>query len=151
MNKSLDKQVYSSFDQLKPVQLHDLFRLRQQVFILEQNCPYDDIDGHDPEAMHYLIYRNNMLAAYSRIFQPGSKYADQCSIGRIIVHPEFRSTGLGHELIRGSIERCECDLIRIEAQAPLISYYNQFGFKEEGEVYVVDGIDHIQMVLDRSA
>lgn len=142
---------YSSFNELSPIQIHDLFRLRQMVFILEQNCLYDDIDGHDPEAMHLLIYRNEQLAAYARIFQPGSKYEDQCSIGRIIVHPDFRSTGLGHSLIRKSIDRCDtCKLIRIEAQAPLISYYNQFGFETEGDIYVVDGIDHIQMVLDRS-
>lgn len=150
MNKSLEREYYSSFNQLSPVQIHDMFRLRQEVFILEQTCLYNDIDGHDPEAMHLLIYQDEQLAAYSRIFQPGSKYEDQCSIGRIIVHPDLRSTGLGQQLIRKSIDRCECDLIRIEAQAPLIPYYKQFGFEAEGEIYVVDGIDHIQMVIDRS-
>ncbi|MTI87114.1 MAG: GNAT family N-acetyltransferase [Balneolaceae bacterium] len=139
--------IFSPFDKLSPQQLEDLFRLRQQVFIIEQQCFYEDIDGEDDKAEHLLIYKEDQLAAYMRIFQAGAKYKQQSNMGRIVVHPDFRGTDIGPSLINKGIEFCENTPIRIEAQAALIGYYNQFGFKEEGETYVVDNIDHIQMVL----
>ncbi|MEX0610323.1 MAG: GNAT family N-acetyltransferase [Balneolaceae bacterium] len=141
------KTIFADFHNLKPKQVEDIFKLRQQVFIIEQNCIYPDIDGADSSAKHLLMYENDILAAYLRVFLPGSKYPDQASLGRIVLNPLFRGTGLGPELIRKSIELCNGASIRIEAQAKLKNYYHQYGFKEEGDVYVVDGIDHLQMVL----
>lgn len=140
------KTVYKTYKDLLNNELEDLFRLRQQVFIIEQQCFYEDIDGYDEKAGHLLFYANDILAAYLRIFAPGLKY-DEASLGRIVVAPPYRGTGLGHKLVRKGIELCEGEKIRIEAQAALIGYYNELGFKEEGEIYSVDDIDHIQMVL----
>jgi ElaA protein len=139
------RTVYKTYDDLLNKELEDLFRLRQQIFIIEQHCFYEDIDGYDDKAGHLLIYDEDILAAYLRIFDPGVKY-DEASLGRIVVEPSYRGTGLGQKLIRKGIELCKGEKIRIEAQAALINYYKDLGFKEEGEVYSVDDIDHIQMV-----
>lgn len=92
--------IYSPFDELSPKQLEDMFRLRQQVFIIEQTCFYEDIDGFDDKADHLLFYEGEKLAAYLRSFSPGVKYDDEASLGRIIVAPDFRGTGLGARLIK---------------------------------------------------
>ncbi|MBO6585669.1 MAG: GNAT family N-acetyltransferase [Gracilimonas sp.] len=139
--------IHKSFEELSSVQLQDIFRLRQNVFIIEQQCFYEDIDGADAKAEHLLIYDEEKLAAYLRIFPYGVKYKNEANMGRIVVDPEFRGTGLGERLIKKGIELCDKKPIRIEAQAALEKYYNGFGFKAEGEVYVVDEIDHLQMVL----
>ncbi|MFP8487618.1 GNAT family N-acetyltransferase [Gracilimonas sp. Q87] len=140
------KTVYKSYSDLLKNELEDLFRLRQQVFIIEQQCFYEDIDGYDEKAGHLLIYEGGILAGYLRIFEPGIKY-EEASLGRIVVAPSYRGTGLGEKLIKKGIEHCKAGKIRIEAQAALINYYNELGFKEEGKIYPVDDIDHIQMVL----
>lgn len=139
--------IYKPFDELTPKQLEDAFRLRQRIFIIEQDCFYEDIDGEDDKAHHLLFYKNGELAAYLRIFLPGCKYKDQASLGRIVVEPRFRGTGLGPKLIKKGIELCEGNTIRIEAQAALKDYYEALGFRSEGDIYIVDGIDHLQMVL----
>ena len=140
------KTIHKTYEELSNKELEDLFRLRQQIFIIEQQCFYEDIDGYDDKASHLLIYEEKDLSAYLRIFKPGIKYKE-ASLGRIVVAPSYRGTGLGEKLIRKGLKLCDGGKVRIEAQAALINYYNQFGFKEEGEVYRVDDIDHIQMVL----
>lgn len=139
--------IYKTFKELSSKQLEDVFRLRQQVFIIEQNCFYDDIDGYDDKANHLLFYEGDKLAAYLRVFEPGLKYEGEASLGRIVVSKNFRGTGVGPKLVKKGIELCKSVPIRIEAQAALKGYYNQLGFKEEGEVYSVDDIDHLQMTL----
>lgn len=144
------KKIISSFDELTNVQLYDLLKLRQDVFIIEQNCIYPDIDGYDKKASHLLIYEHDELAAYSRIFPPDIKYNTETSIGRIIVSPKKRGGSLGKTLIEKSISYCITNYpksdIRIEAQAKLKNYYSKFGFIGDSDVYPVDGIDHLQMV-----
>ncbi len=139
--------IYKSFEELSSAQLQDILRLRQNVFIIEQQCFYEDIDGADSRAEHLMIYEGDKLAAYLRIFPFGVKYKNEANMGRIVVDSEFRGTGLGETLIKKGIELCNMKPIRIEAQAALEEYYSSFGFVAEGEVYVVDGIDHLQMVL----
>lgn len=139
--------IYKAFNELSPKQLEDVFRLRQKVFIIEQECFYEDIDGMDEEAYHLLFYKSEVLSAYLRLFKPGVKY-EEASLGRIVVASEFRGRELGPKLIKKGISLCDGAPIRIEAQAALEFYYRQFGFKPEGEVYVVDGINHLQMVLN---
>lgn len=138
--------IFSAFDDLTSAQIEDVLALRQQVFIIEQQCFYEDIDREDHKARHLLYYDDMDLAAYLRIFDAGVKYAGEASIGRIVVAPKYRRTGLGPKLIRKGIELCEGTPVRIEAQSALTSYYNQLGFKEEGNIYLVDGINHIQMI-----
>jgi ElaA protein len=139
--------IYKAFEDLSPKEMEDMFRLRQNVFIIEQDCFYEDIDGDDENANHLLFYKAEQLAAYLRLFPAGAKLDNEASLGRIVVDPEFRGTGVGVQLIKKGIELCENSPVRIEAQAALKDYYNKLEFKEEGEVYVVDGIDHIQMTL----
>src|SRR5690554_682947 len=133
------EMIFEAFENLSSTQIEDLFRLRQNVFIIEQQCFYKDIDGEDTKAHHLLIYKNKKLAAYLRLFPIGIKYSDEASIGRIVVEREFRGTGLGKTLIEKGIELCEGKSIRIEAQAELKSYYQEFGFTEDGEIYDLDG------------
>src|SRR5690606_16393732 len=113
----------------------------QQIFILEQTCLYPDIDGYDPKALHFFLYEEDFLAGYLRIFPPKVKF-EESALGRIVVHPQKRGTEVGKMLIRQGMEHCfeafPNSGIRIEAQAALEKYYNQFGFISEGEVYVVD-------------
>ncbi|MEX0723269.1 MAG: GNAT family N-acetyltransferase [Gracilimonas sp.] len=139
--------LYKPFDKLNPKELEDLFRLRQQVFVIEQECFYEDIDGYDDKAFHLLFYDRDKLAAYLRLFKVGVKYDKEASLGRIVVATDYRGTDLGPKLIKKGIELCKGNAIRIEAQAALKKYYNRLGFKEEGAVYSVDDIDHLQMTL----
>lgn len=138
------------FQELSASQLYDVLLLRQQVFIIEQNCIYPDMDAHDHLALHLMMYKENELGAYLRIFPPGIKYSES-ALGRIVVHPKFRGKTTGKELIQNGINISKKEFpnssIRIEAQAQLDKYYERFGFVAEGEIYVVDGIDHLQMVL----
>ena len=142
--------ILAKFEELTPAQLYDVLKLRQDIFMIEQNCLYQDMDNSDSKAYHFLMYKGAVLAAYLRIFTPGMKFKE-ASIGRIVVSPDFRGGSLGQKLIRSGIrttfELFEGAHIRIEAQAALKNYYRQFGFIEEGEVYEVDDIDHLQMVL----
>jgi ElaA protein len=144
------KKIISSFDELTNVQLYDLLKLRQDVFIIEQNCIYPDIDGYDKKASHLLIYEYDELVAYSRIFAPDIKYNKETSIGRIIVSQNKRGGSLGKTLIEKSINYCITNYpksdIRIEAQAKLKNYYSDLGFIGDSDVYLVDGIDHLQMI-----
>ena len=142
--------IIKPFQDLSPQELYDVVQLRQNVFIIEQECFYEDLDGYDQQALHLLVYDKSVLAAYLRIFKPGIKYKE-ASLGRIIVSKTFRGTNVGKSLINEGInytwDSFSASAIRIEAQSDLQSYYNQFGFLEEGEIYKVDGINHIQMVL----
>ncbi len=144
------KKILSRFEDLTNVQLYDLMKLRQDVFIIEQNCIYPDLDGYDKKALHFLIYEYEQLVAYSRIFFPDIKYKEETSIGRIIVSPQKRGGNLGKTLIEESINYCKKKFpendIRIEAQAMLKDYYSKLGFIADSEVYLVDGIDHLQMI-----
>lgn len=139
-----------TFKELSLPELYDIMKLRQDVFIIEQNCIFPDIDGYDKKARHLILYDGEKLAAYLRLFAPGIKYADEVSLGRIIVEKTYRGTGTGRLLIETGIEYSVSLFgtipIRIEAQSELREYYNTYGFKEEGEVYIVDGIPHLQMV-----
>ncbi|MCC7050300.1 MAG: GNAT family N-acetyltransferase, partial [Bacteroidia bacterium] len=83
------KTEIKSFDELTTKELYDLLQLREEVFIVEQNCPYNDIDGNDEKAYHLLLYKNAVLIGYTRLFSPGIKYND-CSIGRVVIKKEER-------------------------------------------------------------
>ncbi len=145
------KKIISSFKNLTVSQLYDILKLRQDVFIIEQNCIYNDFDGYDSKATHLCFYDDNFLSAYSRIFAPGIKYNKEASIGRIIVSSDYRGGTLGKKLISESIDVCLKKYpnteIKIEAQAALKNYYSKFGFKAVTEIYKVDGIDHLEMIL----
>jgi len=146
---------FAHFDQLTPRQVHDLYRLRVEVFVLEQNCPFQDVDGADPSCWHLLGARSEGadLLAYCRLVPAGVKFAEP-SIGRVITALSERRTGLGKVLMREAVARAEAlwpgQAIRIGAQAHLERFYNEFGFEKASEPYMEDGIAHIEMVRPKA-
>ena len=141
--------VFKSFNDLSVTELYAILRLRQEVFIVEQNCPYLDADGKDLKSYHLMGYVGNELVAYSRIVKPGVSY-DEASIGRVVSSTVHRKKAYGIQLMNESIKRIENLYgpvsIRIGAQQYLQKFYESFGFKWEGEPYLEDGIPHIIML-----
>ena len=138
-----------SFEELNTQQLYDLLQLRSEVFVVEQDCVYQDIDGKDQKALHVLGYSNYKLVAYTRIFKPGD-YFNEASIGRVVVKASYRMHKYGYDIMNASIEAViknyKTSEIRISAQTYLKSFYNNLGFVEVGEEYLEDGIPHINML-----
>jgi len=139
-----------NFSELTSQQVYDMLQLRSEVFVVEQDCVYQDIDGHDDKAYHVMSYQQETLVAYSRILPPGA-YFEELSIGRVIVKQGFRKQNLGHELMRKSINFAlkahPQSIIKISAQQYLIKFYESHGFMISGEGYLEDGIPHIGMIL----
>lgn len=147
------KFVYKAFEQLSLNELYDIMHLRQQVFVVEQNCVYLDADGMDAGASHLLGFEQaKRLVAYARIFPAGVVYPDHVAIGRVVSSPSVRGEGVGKRLMRETIERIESQFgstkIKISAQCYLTKFYETFGFHPVGDVYLEDGIEHIAMIRD---
>jgi ElaA protein len=139
---------FAPFGELTPQQIHDLYRLRVEVFIVEQNCVFQDVDGVDPRCFHLLGYSGDALVAYARLLPAGVKFDDP-SIGRVITSPAVRRSGMGRVLMSEAMQRASRlwpgRQLRIGAQAHLERFYNEFGFVKVGEPYDEDGILHIEM------
>lgn len=140
-----------SFDDLRVLELYEVLRLRSEVFVVEQQCVYQDMDGFDRKAMHLLGVQGGELQAYARCFEPGVKFAE-ATIGRVLVRKSARATGLGHTLMEQAIlataQVWGPQAIRIGAQAHLAGFYARHGFKDVGKPYVEDGIAHLEMLRD---
>ena len=140
------------FDKLSIDLLYKLLQLRSEVFVVEQDCVYQDIDGKDQRALHVIGIKNDEVVAYARIFKPGD-YFDEAAIGRVVVKESQRKYGYGHQILKASAtaitEHFKTSDIRLSAQTYLIDFYEQHGFKTEGDTYLEDGIPHINMVLTR--
>lgn len=140
---------FAPFDKLTPREVHDLFQARVGVFVLEQKCPFQDVDGLDTECWHLLGREDGPLLAYCRIVPPGIKYAEP-SIGRVLTTLAGRKTGAGRALMREAVARTNALWpkrdIRIGAQRYLERFYGDFGFVKASEPYDEDGIVHIEMV-----
>ena len=140
-----------SFEELSTIELYRILKLRSEIFIVEQNCVYQDIDDKDLKCHHLMCLVDGNLAGYTRIVPPGFTYED-ASIGRVVTGSEYRGLGLGKKLMENSIKGCQDILkeskIRISAQFYLLKFYNALGFKEIGSPYDEDGIPHIEMVLN---
>ncbi|MDO6708786.1 GNAT family N-acetyltransferase [Photobacterium sp. 1_MG-2023] len=143
------------FDELTTQQLYDVLKLRVDVFVVEQHCPYPEIDGHDTaEGVHHLMaYEDGVLMAYLRLLPAGLTY-DAVSIGRVITSEAARGRGLGHELMQQGLHFAEQlwpgQAIEIGAQSHLQGYYGRFGFTAFSEEYLEDGIPHIDMRLTKN-
>jgi ElaA protein len=143
------------FDALTPSQLYALLQLRSQVFVVEQKCVYQDMDGGDPHAVHLLGSVDGQLLACARcfaqgiLFEQGAQY-HEASIGRVVTHASLRGQGAGHALIREAITQMQAlwgaQSIRISAQAHLKDFYSHHGFAVVGAAYDEDGIPHLPMV-----
>lgn len=143
------KEVIKHFKDLAPAELYAIMRLRNEVFVVEQDCVYQDADNKDPYCYHLMLYRDNELVAYARLVPAGLSY-DEISIGRVITSKTVRGTGVGKILMQSAIDHCYKIYgkrsIRIGAQLYAKQFYASLGFVETGEIYDEDGIDHIHMV-----
>lgn len=137
------------FKELSLTQLYQILQLRAEVFVVEQNCVYQDIDGKDQKALHIMGFENEQLVAYTRCFDKGY-YFEEASIGRVIVKEGFRDKGYGHIILQASIAEIEnrynTSAIKLSAQQYLTRFYESHGFEKTGEGYLEDGIPHIAMV-----
>lgn len=140
-----------SWDELNTKTLYDIIQLREEVFIVEQDCPYLDADGKDKDAHHVLFYEGSELIAYTRLLPKGISYKDYSSIGRVVNKQTARGRGIGKELMIYSIEKCQElfkeSKIKISAQVYLLEFYKNMGFQETGDRYLEDGIPHCAMTL----
>jgi ElaA protein len=139
------------FEELSLIELYEIGRLRQEVFVLEQNCPYVDFDGKDLYCYHLMGFdENNRLVAYSRIVPKGVSYDDYISIGRVITSGLVRKSGLGRILMQESISACEKLFgksdIKISAQTYLLKFYQSLDFESTGKEYLEDDIPHTEMI-----
>lgn len=136
------------FDQLTAPLLYDILQLRSEIFVVEQDCVYQDLDGKDQKALHIIGKKNHKVVAYTRVFGLGD-YFDCASIGRVVVAKEERQFGYGKEIMNASIKAVKGHFnensIKISAQTYLKKFYNELGFKEYGKEYLEDGIPHIGM------
>ncbi len=137
-----------TFQELTTLELYQILQLRAEVFVVEQDCVYQDIDFKDQKALHVIGFKNDKIVAYTRIFKPGD-YFENASIGRVVVAANERKYGFGHDLIKSSIKAIKThfkvDEITISAQKYLKKFYETHQFKQVGEEYLEDGIPHIKM------
>jgi ElaA protein len=141
---------FKKFDNLTPNELYSVLQLRNEVFVVEQNCVFQDADNKDQGSHHLMGWDNEMLVAYARIVPLGIAYESFPSIGRVVTSPKLRRSGLGKILMQQSIEYLQELLgessIKLGAQLYLKNFYESFGFVQSSEVYMEDGIPHIEMV-----
>ena len=137
------------FDELTVHELYAIIRLRNEVFVVEQNCVFQDADDKDQASFHFMGWDPEKLIAYARIVPPGVIYTE-ASIGRVVISPAARRSGLGRELIQESIKQLFLlfgkSPIRIGAQMYLRDFYKELGFEATGKEYIEDGIDHLEMI-----
>ncbi|WMX14866.1 MULTISPECIES: GNAT family N-acetyltransferase [unclassified Aureispira] len=145
--------VCKSFETLSGIEVYQLGHLRQQVFVVEQNCPYLDFDNLDTICAHVMAFNDqNQLMAYTRLVPKGGSYEHDISIGRVVTSPLTRGKGVGRLLMEKSIDYCwglwGKQNIRISAQDYLLEFYESLGFKDTGKKYLEDNIPHTQMYLE---
>ena len=144
--------IFKHFDHLTSNELYQLLQLREEVFHLEQNCVYQDMDDKDRLGFHLLGYADNQLAANARILPKGISYSDYCSIGRVCTKQTHRKFGYGKKLVEQAILHCHelypDTKIKISAQSYLLKFYTELGFEAIGEEYLEDEIPHRAMILN---
>ncbi|MCD6017004.1 MAG: family N-acetyltransferase [Bacteroidetes bacterium] len=143
--------ITKSFKELSNTELYQLLQLRSEVFVVEQNCVYLDMDNKDEKCYHVLGYENGKLVACTRLVPPGISYESEPSIGRVVTHPSVRQSGYGKLLMEYSIAQIKklfgSNVIVIGAQSYLDRFYQNLGFVPEGEEYLEDNIPHRTMRL----
>ncbi|QTE21354.1 GNAT family N-acetyltransferase [Polaribacter cellanae] len=136
------------FSELTTYELYEILQLRAKVFVVEQDCVYQDVDGKDFKSLHVFGLKNDKIVAYARIFNAENSFKN-AYIGRVLVSAEERKQGFGNDLIKASIKAVKmhfnADKITISAQAYLQKFYESHGFVKIGKEYLEDGIPHIRM------
>ncbi|OHW63477.1 putative acyltransferase [Andreesenia angusta] len=140
------------FDELSTRELYDILKKREEVFIVEQKCPYPDCDGKDLESYHMLYKDGEKLVGYLRILPKGLSY-DEISLGRILIDSSYREQKLGSRMVKKALEFVETVLcenrVRISAQLYLLNFYSSLGFESVGSPYEEDWIPHIEMLYKK--
>ncbi len=141
-----------AFDELSLRELYAMLALRAEVFVVEQDCPYQDLDGKDQKSWHVMGWKDDELVAVARIVDKGVSYAEYYSIGRVVVSEKVRKDGIGSALMEEAINWIYSDKgevpIKISAQCYLIKFYGALGFQPVGEEYLEDNIPHIAMLKE---
>lgn len=136
------------FNELSLTELYQILQLRSEVFVVEQNCVYQDIDNKDMKALHVIGETQGTVVAYARLFKAGD-YFDNASLGRVVISKKYRDRKWGHDLIQEALKgiklHFDTNCVTISAQLYLKRFYETHGFKQEGESYLEDGIPHIKM------
>lgn len=137
-----------SFEELSKLELYKILRLRAEVFIVEQDCVYQDVDDKDQKALHVILKKSEEIIGYTRLFWPGD-YFKEASIGRVVISKKERGNNYGSKLMKASIlaisKKMKEKKIKISAQTYLKTFYNNLGFLESGKEYLEDGIPHVAM------
>ncbi|PFZ92062.1 GNAT family N-acetyltransferase [Bacillus wiedmannii] len=140
------------FDELTNIELYNLLKERTLVFVVEQNCPYPEVDGKDPFSYHLFKEDNGEIIAYLRIVPAGISY-QEISIGRVFVKKEYRGQGIAEELLKKGLDFIQNELkektVKIQAQDYLRKFYSSFGFQTIAQTYLEDNIPHVDMLLQR--
>ncbi len=150
----MDNVVWTvkSFEELTVAELYSIITARVNVFVVEQQCPYPDLDGYDQQALHLWAWKDGEVAAYCRIFEPGIKYSE-ASIGRVLTAQKYRNLRFGKVLMKFAINTVEAryrtSAIRISAQDYLLKFYTELGFKDMGKKYLEDDIPHTEMLRNK--
>jgi len=143
--------ITKTFSELDTEDLYQILRLRSEVFVVEQDCVYQDIDNKDQNAIHLYYIENNQIVAYTRIFKAGDYYENPC-IGRVVVSKKNRGNDLGKKIMIDSMEYIKQNIkgekIELSAQKYLDKFYKDLGFYKIGEDYLEDGIPHQRMIFD---
>jgi ElaA protein len=146
------KTYIKKFEELSVDEIYNILKLRSSVFVVEQNCVYQDLDDKDKQAIHLFMEQDQEIIAYTRIFKKGDYYVNNPSIGRVVVKKSQRGKELGKEIMIRSIkyikENIEEEKIELSAQKYLDKFYNKLGFYRVGEDYLEDGIPHQRMLYN---
>jgi len=141
--------VIKKYTELNVDELHDMLQLRSEVFVVEQTCVYNDLDGWDKHATHIYLYDNGLIVAYARVLPAETRFP-QVSIGRVVVHPAYRKREYGKQIMYKAIDYVinvlKAPEIKISAQLHLQKFYEDLGFKANTDIYDEDGIPHIGMI-----
>lgn len=145
-------EYFKKFSELSQEELYEIIKLRIDIFVVEQNCPYPELDRKDYKAIHHFIKENNKIVAYLRILPKGVSY-DEISIGRFIVKKDQRGRGLAKKILNNAITYIEKEIheteIRLSGQKYLEKFYNSFGFDTVSDVYLEDDIPHVEMLYNK--
>jgi len=141
--------IIKTYDELTKDELYEIFKKRIDVFVVEQNCPYDEIDNRDKDSYHIFLKKDECIIAYLRILEPGVSF-ENASIGRVLVDKDYRGSGFAIEMMNKAIDfivnNLRYNIIRISAQEYLIRFYENLGFEKVSNVYLEDDIPHVEMV-----
>lgn len=149
----MQQTILKYFDDLSIQELYDILQLREEVFQLEQNCVYKDIDDRDKKSYHLMLYKDAELVAYCRLIPKGITYDDYVCIGRVVSKTKYRREGFGRQLMSKAMEKIAQVFpyipIKISAQLYLQKFYESFGFVRISDEYMEDDIPHIAMIFGK--